>query len=343
MKQIIIGLLLALLFVALVVAASLLRTLKSTSLFELKNRLKQKDKIAGEIYSVFTYRVQVSWLAKATVVISQLSLVIILAWSLWAPFSIAIVAGIILIGGYGINYLLSIDQTEKITALSAPYIVQIVTFLSPATEFLRKVFVRRPTDISLPFHSKEELIDIVKRSESAIRVLTSDERGIVGHALTFGDKIIGDVMVPRRVVKGVSVEAQVNIKLLKNLHDSGFSRFPVFEGDLDHIVGTLYLKDLVGQAKTNVKKIKDICDSQVYFVNQNKTLNHALNAFLRTKHHLFIVVNEFEEMTGVITIEDIIEQMMGRKIIDEFDRYDDLREVAALQAKKDRQKHKDPT
>ena len=75
-------------------------------------------------------------------------------------------------------------------------------------------------------------------------------------------------------------------------------------------------------------------DDKVYFVNEQQKLDHALTAFIRTKNHLFIVVNEFQETVGIITIEDILEQIIGQEIVDEFDRYDDMREVALLQGNK---------
>jgi CBS domain containing-hemolysin-like protein len=81
------------------------------------------------------------------------------------------------------------------------------------------------------------------------------------------------------------------------------------------------------------KKVKDVMRREVYYVHEEQTLDHALKAFIKTKHHLFIVINSFEEFVGIITIEDILEQIIGKKIIDEFDKYDDLREVAALRAK----------
>jgi CBS domain containing-hemolysin-like protein len=78
----------------------------------------------------------------------------------------------------------------------------------------------------------------------------------------------------------------------------------------------------------------------VYFVHEDLALQHVLEAFLKTKHHLFIVVNSFEEYVGVITIEDLLEQIIGAKIVDEFDQYDDLRAVASSIAKKQHAEHK---
>jgi CBS domain containing-hemolysin-like protein len=76
---------------------------------------------------------------------------------------------------------------------------------------------------------------------------------------------------------------------------------------------------------------------EVFYINEQLSLDHALNAFLKTKHHLFIVVNEFEDVVGVLSIEDVLEQIIGQPILDEFDQYDDLRAVAAKHASKKRE------
>ncbi len=342
MKTAFVYLLAAVLVAILIAATAILRVLRRQSLFAIKQRAAIKDTNAVKLQPLFTKRHQTGWLARGVVVVAQLCLVLILAWDFWAPVAVVITATGLLIGSYALNYLVAYEQAEKLAVLVAPYVNDALVFITPVVVVLRGWFVRRPVDVSLPFNSKEELLSLVRDSESAHIQMTGDERSIAIHALSFSDKFISDVMVPRRVVKGVDVEARIDLKLLKQLHDSGFSRFPVFEGDLDHVVGTLYLKNLVGAAKSDTRKVKDVYDKHVYFVNQTQTLNHALNAFLRTKHHLFVVVNEFQEMTGVITIEDILEQLIGRKIVDEFDKYDDLREVAALAAKKDKKSQPDP-
>jgi CBS domain containing-hemolysin-like protein len=73
-------------------------------------------------------------------------------------------------------------------------------------------------------------------------------------------------------------------------------------------------------------------EKKVYYINQDQTLDHALAAFLKTRHHLFVVVNGYRETSGILTLEDVIETLLGREIVDEFDLYDDLRAVAAQTA-----------
>jgi hypothetical protein len=132
-------------------------------------------------------------------------------------------------------------------------------------------------------------------------------------------------------VRQVSAAEPVGPILIKELHDSGFSRFPVYDSAPGDIVGTLYLRDLIDLKHTG--QIRDIMQAGLFFVHEDYPLEQVLDAFLKTQHHLFLVVNSFEEFVGIITIEDILEQILGAKIVDEFDQYDDMRAVAAHKAK----------
>ena len=95
----------------------------------------------------------------------------------------------------------------------------------------------------------------------------------------------------------------------------------------------LYWRDLVG-ADTSKKTAGELCNKKVFYLNDRDKLDDALNAFLKTKRHLFVVTNEFEEVEGVASIEDILEEIIDEEIVDEFDRYEDMREVARKRTKK---------
>jgi CBS domain containing-hemolysin-like protein len=150
-------------------------------------------------------------------------------------------------------------------------------------------------------------------------------------------------MTPRRKVKLVSAGDTIGPLLMDELHSSGFSRFPVVKDSAKtaapEIVGTLYLNVLIGQQDKG--KVKDLAKRDVFFINEESNLRQALAAFLKTHHHLLIVVNSFEEMAGVLSIEDVLEQIIGNQIIDEFDSYESLRAVAAQEAETDHAEHKE--
>lgn len=222
----------------------------------------------------------------------------------------------------------------KFGAQLSPYITIFMQIMRPLAGPIGRALDRAIGKDAPNIYSTDELVKILEEHErSEDSDIEADEIEIVRNAINFGDKLVRNVMTPKSVVTAVEQDEVLSPALLKELHESGHSRFPVYVENLDTIIGTLFLRDLV-DSKKHSKTAKAAMDKQVYFVKEDHALDHALNAFLRTKWHLFIVVNEFGETLGIITIEDIIEEIMGREIVDEFDRFDDMRQVATLQAKK---------
>lgn len=179
--------------------------------------------------------------------------------------------------------------------------------------------------------SREELEYMVKASQGILR--EHDKKRIV-NSLHFDERTVSEVMTPRSVINYVNKNDVIGPLMLNELHITGHSRFPVIENDLDHVVGLLYTKDLVTLSDKQSKTAGEVMDSRVYYINADQTLNHALTAFLKARHHMFIVVNEYRETAGVVTLEDVVEAFLGYKIIDEFDQHDDLRVVAERKADK---------
>lgn len=176
-------------------------------------------------------------------------------------------------------------------------------------------------------YSKKELMHVIEEHEDSHHSkIDEDEERILKGALTFSDKSAKQVMTPAPVMVMVEQSEVLNPKLLKKLRNSGHSRFPVFEEDEDQIVGILYLRNLVGAEEG--KSVGDLMEKTVYYVSPEEKLDEVLNAFLKTRHHLFIVSDEFGDIEGLITVEDILEEIVGQEIVDEFDKHEDMRQVA---------------
>ncbi|HEX4662568.1 MAG TPA: CBS domain-containing protein [Candidatus Saccharimonadales bacterium] len=180
------------------------------------------------------------------------------------------------------------------------------------------------------FYSKQELEALITHNPHA---LSKDEKSLLIHALNYGNVIIGDIMTPRSKIVAVKAAETLGPVTLDRLHKTGHSRFPVVKTDLDTIVGTLFLHDLV-PLNPRLKRVADAMKPQVLYVHKDKTLDHVLQAFVRTRHHIFIVVDESQEVVGLVTIEDILEQIVGRKIVDQFDQYEDRQAVSRLAREK---------
>jgi len=136
----------------------------------------------------------------------------------------------------------------------------------------------------------------------------------------------------------VNVNEPIGPILLEELHKTGHSRFPVYEDKQDNIVGTLYIGDLLSKAKED-GKLKDVVKHDTKYVHEDYRLGEVLKAFSTTKQHLFVVVNSFEEFVGIVTIGDILSQLLGVSLTDDFDDYENLRAVAASRAKIEHTKH----
>lgn len=175
--------------------------------------------------------------------------------------------------------------------------------------------------------SKSELIDLIARSHD---ILTGDERQHLHKTLIFSGIAVRDIMTPRSMIKSIDADEVLGPLVLDQLHKLGHSRIPVVKGDVDHIQGILYIRDLVLISKVaQHRTIADAMRPEVFYIHEDKHLEHALHAFLRTHHHLCIVVNEFRETVGILSLEDVIEALLGRQVVDEFDEFENIRTVAA--------------
>ncbi len=198
-----------------------------------------------------------------------------------------------------------------------PLIIKLFHSVSPADN---------PTEVS----SREELEHLVEESG---RILTIDERKRIINGLHFSEKTVERIMTPRSVIDTIESHELVGPLMLDELHRTGHSRFPVIDGDIDHVVGILHIKELLALGTKESKTAAGAMEHKVYYINQDQTLDHALAAFIKTRHHMFIVVNGYRETAGVVTLEDVMEALLGREIVDEYDVHDDLRIVAERNAR----------
>ena len=178
--------------------------------------------------------------------------------------------------------------------------------------------------------SKAELQHIIERSRD---ILSRDEFLRFQASLSLDTRSVEDVMTPVSVVEVADVHDTLGPLVLDGLHKTGRSRFPVIDADIHHVVGILYLRDIINLKSTKAT-VKEAMDARVYYIHEAQSLEHALHGFLRTHHHLFVVVNDYRETVGVLTLEDVIETLLGKKIVDEFDKYEDLRAVAESNPRK---------
>ncbi|QHT72103.1 HlyC/CorC family transporter [Rhodocytophaga rosea] len=165
-------------------------------------------------------------------------------------------------------------------------------------------------------HSPEELRFLVEQGNESGNMETT-EYEIIRNAFDFSERTARQVMVPRTKVVGLNIE-QADDKMLDKVIDEGYSRVPVFKNSLDNIIGVIHIKDLLlrMRKKENIV-IKDLL-RPAHFVPESKRVSDLLRDFQRQRLHMAIVVNEYGGTEGIISMEDIVEEIVG-EIQDEYD------------------------
>lgn len=212
---------------------------------------------------------------------------------------------------------------QKLYGKHEQQILRFVERFSGVFRFVRGAVPEQPVP---RLDSKQELEHLVVESGA---VLSHDEKKLITNSLKFDERKVSEIMTPRSVIDSISKRELLGPLVLDDLHKTGHSRFPIIDGDIDHVVGMLHIQDLLTvDARRRSTTTEKAMEPRVFYIKEDQSLQHALAAFLRTRHHLFVVVNEFRETVGLLSLEDIIEALIGRKIVDEFDSHEDLRVVA---------------
>ena len=190
--------------------------------------------------------------------------------------------------------------------------------LNATGRWLKKIaqgFVGEPQD-------RTELVALLRQA-SQRGLVDADALSMLEGVLEVGDLQVRDIMIPRAQMVFVRRDDPFS-KLLPVVVESGHSRFPVMDEDRDDIVGILLAKDLLRLYSTEVRERFDIREYMrpVVFVPESKRLNVLLKEFRGNRNHMALVVDEYGGVSGLVTIEDVIEQIVG-EIDDEFDVEDD--------------------
>jgi CBS domain containing-hemolysin-like protein len=166
-------------------------------------------------------------------------------------------------------------------------------------------------------HSEEELRMILTESEEGGAIKQS-EHELIQNVFDFDDRIIKQIMIPQTRVTGIDVELLSKDQIIDKIIEEGFSRYPVYLGDIDNVIGVVHSKDLlkaiIGKKFSSVKDIM----RPAHFIPENMRVNDLLRDFQRLHIQIAIVTNEHGATAGIVTMEDIIEELVG-EIQDEHD------------------------
>lgn len=189
-----------------------------------------------------------------------------------------------------------------------------VKFLTLSTNIISKLF--GISEVDKEEVTEEEIrmmIDVGEESGS----IEQEEKEMINNIFEFNDKVASEVMTHRMDICAIEIKDSIE-KLYELLEENKYSRIPVYEDSIDTIVGILHLKDLFKYLKDNKKiNIKKIM-REPYFVSENKKINELFRDFQKSKTQLAVVLDEYGGTSGLITMEDMLEEIVGN-IFDEYD------------------------
>ena len=192
-----------------------------------------------------------------------------------------------------------------------------VTLLNRLGNLLLRLFRVPPISESALLSSPDELGRIVAASVEG-GLLSQSEEEIILNIFNFSERDVHQVMTPRPKIEAISVDITLS-SLLEQIAESRHSRFPVYEGELDHIIGHLHVKDLIRhQMRTKGQFDIRLLIRPVPVVPEHYPIEKMLTVFKRQRIHMAVVLDEFGGTAGIVTLEDLLEEVVG-EVRDEFD------------------------
>jgi len=236
---------------------------------------------------------------------------------------VVIITYLLLVMGELVPKYLALAHPEKIAfgTVGSVHLLSKLTFLgvkllSASSRFLVSLFLRgMPRESG--FISDEELKFIVHEGKTK-GIFDQTEEELIRSALEFTDTTVRNAMTPRTEIVALDIKAGQN-QIIRAMTEEGYSRIPVYKDNLDNVVGIVYAKDIINLLQNRELIILEDILRKPYFVPDSMKISELLRNFQKRRVHMAIVLDEFGGTAGLITLEDIIEEIVG-EIRDEYDR-----------------------
>lgn len=232
--------------------------------------------------------------------------------------STVIMTALLLIFGEVSPKVLAKEVPEKYAMFATPFLKVLTVILTPIVAFfmlwkklLAKIFNFKQDDTI----TGDELLNIVDEAESG-GGLDEDESDLIRSAISFYECPVGDILTPRVDVIAVSKDDSVD-EIASVFNDSGFSRLPVYSDDTDDIIGFIHIREFNKYVLTEQLPIASVIKKTVYIAKQMQ-ISELLKLMQQKKTHMAVVADEFGGTLGIVTMEDILEELVG-EIWDEND------------------------
>lgn len=254
------------------------------------------------------------------------SLMPFISVSAWQSISIVIITVILsyftLVFGELVPKRLAMKYSEKIafttcgvikvlSVVAAPF----VSFLTFSTNAISKLF--GVTGEEQETVTEEEIKMLINEGKEN-GTIEEEETEMINNVFEFNDKVVSEIMIPRTEIYALDMNLSLNEVIDELSEDKRYSRIPVYDETIDEIKGIVYVKDILLSQKNRNVKIKNIM-KEPYFVPENKLVNELFEDLRKNKKQIAIVVDEYGGTAGMVTMEDILEEIVG-EIYDEYDK-----------------------
>ncbi len=250
---------------------------------------------------------------------------------LGATVSTVVITVLLLIFGEISPKTIAKERPEGLAMFSAPILRFLMIVLTPVTfifklwQKLLSVLIKSPADQGI---TEEELLTIVDEAEQDGN-LDKDESELIRSAIEFNELEVRDIFTPRIDISAIPADITKE-KAAEVFSETGYSRLPVYEGTLDNITGILYLKDFYNNAYNRKTDIHEIIKPVIY-VPRSKKISDLRKELQEQQLHIAVVTDEFGGTVGIVTLEDILEELVG-EIWDEHDEI--IREISEVDENK---------
>lgn len=329
----------SLLLINAMLAVVVRKTYFAVPLVELRRRARAGDELANVLYRSAAYDGSLRLLLWIIITFSSSASFVIFSRQATVWISLIVVIIALWLAFSWIPKTRVTPLGNKLTVKVTPSIAWLLNYLNPilsrGSNFLNVRYAKPHTGL----YERSDLIELIERQE-----LQSDNRlailelAIANRALHFPDRKVADVMIPRKSIKIISSDDNVGPILIDEIHKTGQSVALVRDTPKGPLVGWLQFKDL---NINTAGKVIDMMNPKIYYLHESDSLSEALHAFIVTNQSLFIVVNNAEDNVGVVTVQKILEQLLGHIPGDDFDEYASASSVASRHNKPKAQKPED--
>lgn len=196
--------------------------------------------------------------------------------------------------------------------------------------------IAMPMSMALDFIFGKEIREVYNKEELGIVLeehvgesLSADEQKRMLAAMAFSGKVAFDVLTPSTVLISMEASTVLTQEVLEFIKGEYYSRIPIYKDELNNIIGVLIVKDLVGYSISSNQTVEDVCRKEkILRIEEDFSLSSLWKHMIKDKIHIAFVYNEFGSLTGVVALEDLMEEMLGEEIMDESDTVADLQSQA---------------